>query len=524
MLAKPQRASDFLPMEMWGKIFDHLFKSSPWDLVSCSKVCREWSDLLESRHSAYLMAGVIYLIPKLLDPQEILKCRLVCHSWNIAINDFISSSEDHIDYTINFENSSASITKITSIMASTSVPSGGSINPFFGRKITVTNFIGNRRYNRGFQTAFKSLLARFGSEIWCFEFMQVHRRIARNPIRDDQPLLTYKLLRSYLEYLPNLKKLMVGGYILRDHNSDPRTMACVDRLLREEPFPKLENLTHLTMYHPNDLLAKGILLQYGNQIKELDFSLGGHSLAQFLEFMAPIQMDKLTDLWITPVEKEEDILALSMSSLKWPLKYLVLVYISDTVQLEMVLQVVSQFGDTLKELFITVGGDGDSDDDEDLEVTAMTPTQVYRNKDIKLNLPNLTYLNIEGKSLCFETIDFLLPCGALQGLRLGMMAPSPTPTTTLGERFRMGLGKYTFGCFGFRDENVIKFKGNKFACTSMYKSNIWEVLPELSYLRCSVSSFEGGNNGNGNPNNNPGLMVKQLKVYTRNGYESFKRK
>ncbi|CAL8139362.1 unnamed protein product [Orchesella dallaii] len=397
-------------------------------------------------------------------------------------------------------------------MASTSVPLGAPINPFFGRKINVSNFIGNQINNSEFQTALKTLLARFGSEIWCFQFSQFHRQPAQNPIPDNQPLLTYNLLRSYLEYLPNLKLLKVTGYVLRDRNPDPCTSTYIDRLLREEPFPKLGNLTHLTMYHPNELLAKAILLQYGNKIQELCFSVGGPSLAQFLEFVSPTQMDKLADLWIRIVEKEEDILA--MRSLQWPLKCLKIYYTVGSVRLEMVFQVASHFGDTLTALLITVEGD---DVGEDLVMTATTPMQIYSNKDVMLNLPRLTYLSIESVPICFKTIDFLLPCGALQNLRLDMVSPS---ALTIGKRVRIAA-KSTAGCFGFRGENVIKFRGNSFSSTSMYKSNIWEVLPELSYLRCSVSSFK---RGNGNRNNNPGLVVKKLKVYTRNGYELFERK
>ncbi|CAL8139364.1 unnamed protein product [Orchesella dallaii] len=363
---KRRKPSELLPMEIWSKIFEHLFKSSPWDLMSCSETCKEWDNLLEPRRSTYLMAEVFHPISKLLDLQEVLKCRLVCHSWNMAVNEVVSYSTTSIGFTINFRNNAASIKKIANIMTSSAV--GGSINPFFSRSINLSISSGSRCNSR-FQTAFRSLLARFGCEILSFQFNTFGISIPTQ----EQSMSIYKGFRYCLENLPNLMHLFVGGPILPNQNPDVRTLSYIETLLKEEPLPPLEYLSQLTMFYPNDLLEKGILLEYGNKIQDFSLEFGGYSLAQFLDSVAPIKMDNLTELWIRPVEMEEDIL--SMGSLKWPLTFLTIDFMVDTVKLETVFQAVSHFGDTLEILFVTVGGD---DGNENWVMTATTPTQVLQ--------------------------------------------------------------------------------------------------------------------------------------------------
>ncbi|CAL8139368.1 unnamed protein product [Orchesella dallaii] len=450
---------------VWSKIFDELFKSSPSNLVSCSEVCQEWKDLLESKRTTYLMSVAFSHISKLLATSDIQNCRLVCQSWNIAVNEFLSNFGKGITgFPIYFENNASYTEKIVDIMASTAVPVGSSINPFVSWKIILNlrNF-SESPDDLKFQTTFLSLLARFGSEIRTF----VYAKGLHDEIQEGQSLLTYKLLRSYLEYLPNLEHLNFGGSVF--YNQEVSTLTDIKTLLREEPLPKLDHLSVVTMFHPNILVAQGILLAYGNQLQDhiLYFTFGGHSLAQFLKTVFPIQMRELKYLSIRAVERKEDILI--MYSVKWPIKYLTLRYKADTVKVETVFKVVSHFGDTLKQLILIAAGDHGFDE---FVMATTTPTRVYSEKNVRLNLPHLRYLWIDDPSICFKTVDFLLPCGALQKWKLEMMGSSSS-TPGLGERTLTALERYSaFGCFGSGGENRIKLFGNGENATSMYKSYI----------------------------------------------------
>ncbi|CAL8092354.1 unnamed protein product [Orchesella dallaii] len=408
-----------------------------------------------------VMMQVFPFLTKYLEPKDILASRLVCKSLKQGVEQFL---QDHPVYTdVGFQFPSEDfITKDVALLfqyfsydfyvdeMEDLETFFGKVckvkgNPFLSRRVTYREISGcgyDHEETEKFRCLFKSLLKKFGSQIW-------HCVLALK-FDDTTPEDMYQLARSYLKLMPNLKSLsmhidMEGGddYVFM---TDELTM-----FVRRNPLPPLKQLVTLKLEGVINPIEEAALRKY-RHVRKLSSRCEARPESSDLvpDFIGGVKMNQLEDLRIMP-QSELDLIKLQIVS--WKIKGLRLDEVQN-VELASVFRAVSVFGKTLRHfsLCFELGYD---------EIPSYKETG-------QLKLPQVEIVKITAPSMCISSIDFLLPCISLKELYLNVKISSSTAEME--------------GVFDVKvvDDVVIPFQGH---FDSMNESLIWELFPKLEKLQ-----------------------------------------
>ncbi|CAL8139112.1 unnamed protein product [Orchesella dallaii] len=527
----PQRPEDILPLEVWGLILDHL--RSPSDLINCSQTCKGWAKVLELRKTTFLMPQVFPLLYAYLGPttktneedesednhdligfinyQEkekqneyaklntVLQMRLVSHSWKESVDTFYQDHDaindlgflKHVEddeiplrpYTFGIAN----VTKLESWVSKNFSPDS---NPFITRCVVYEDYISPlERFTlyggepgapeleelqvlqRQLRTSFKTLLESFGSQIWTIQLFFI--------TTDSSIIELYRLVRSYLILMPNLKAIDIFGPSVE--LEEPGTS--FKEFLRNEPMPELAQLKILFVSPVTFPISIGILSQ-NPTLRKLSVDTNKQEVVP-LNSIRGIELPELEQLSVAPDSKVDlsqvqnlvwqnlkglrltvegkqlkDVFgAVSASSCSSSLEHFILevwnahVHIRNDMELEQPEWHLEQLEHQLE---------------LPVEQRLEQPERQLEQPEQQLELHKLKKIELVIHiPFVLETLDFLLGCPDLQEIDLVIKISRKEYSTS---------------------NSVIQFKD---CIASMQDSNIWQLLPMLKRLEIKTTVIEG---------------------------------
>ncbi|ODN06610.1 hypothetical protein Ocin01_00070 [Orchesella cincta] len=525
---------EIFPLEVWGMILKNL--ESPLDELNCSRTCKAWAKLLEKKKKTYLMTEVFPILRKYLDsekdndsnqinqienpnPDPVLIMRLVCKAWKFGVDNDIQNDRNHTN--IGFDSSlvknDAELFRLRPSPPTYGVYKFSSFfngdldnwfssgfdpdtNPFISRFVSYDDriypcySIDGRRVE-DFQRNFTTLLNQYGSHIW-HAILNIHVWEEDIPYNQKR---AYKLVKGYLDLMPNLRTLQVmfsiDVSIDITHSALRQPDRDVNKLLERKPLPKLVHLTTLTMKDVPAPLESGLLMK-NQHVQKLSFQSTPPVLtiaAALPDFINTLQMENL-DEWQTSINCEDDLVTLQ--TLPWSVNSLRIHF--ENLTLDSCFQSVSaaRLSSTLKHLI----------------VVPLEKEDVVIGRTGKLGVPHLKTLEMIVPAN-LKNIDFLTPnCTTLVNLQLNMVmdgrkdADKIHPMTTRLMKKKAG-------------ESLIQYDGYT---SRMYESNIWTHLPALKRLKIAKKFNCERESPFGCPCCPTNSTIKKCK-FTRGGYNGLQR-
>ncbi|CAL8139200.1 unnamed protein product [Orchesella dallaii] len=571
----PQLPEDILPLEVWGLILDRL--RSPSDLINCNQTCKAWAKLLELRKTTFLMPQVFPLLHNYLGPTKkaneegetednlivinysvyqekvaereyaklntVLQMRLVSHSWKESVDtyyqdhdaindiDFMTQDEEEdLPSKIPFRPYTFGIDNVAKLESWVSKDFPPDCNPFITRYVVFEDNSRRLRYEyvdpddgehgadlerlqRQLRTSFKTLLESFGSQIWT-----VRLYLSRS---GSSRIELYRLVRSYLILMPNLKAIHIVG----PSDELAENGSSFEELLRQKPMPGLEHLKILGMSPISFPTSIGILSQNPKLCK---LSVDNHFQEIVpLNSLRGIELPELEQLALAPDSKVD---LSHVQNLVWQnLKGLKLTV--DGKQLKDVFGAVSasSFSSSLERFILEVwNGHGHFEYDTEVEYLERQLAQPEwyleeAEQQLEFEQPEWQWEqaeHMEDLTAVVEQLERLgLGAGAVQlEQQLGRLeAGAEQPEQQLELRklkkiqltidipFELETIDFLLGCPYLQEigldikisskskedntsNSVIQFKS---CIASMQDSNIWQLLPMLKRLEIKVTGIEG---------------------------------
>lgn len=263
--------------------------NDPKDLVSCSRTCRLFDEILRPTINNWSFCNIFPMIFQQLDSINILKCRSICKDWNASVDDYLENhpTQRSIDVStfnpwyppfplspmemkLQFSNGNDDMREMKFLEQMRDHPR----NPFVGRAVTIFvnarrevddvsievddgghlfeqyffrpyNFLSRtigivslRRQEEQFWRELYDFLTKFGKHIWYLNF---HADIEESTIalsNASRKKIIHFLTRDIYVLIPNIKRLQISGGIIFEGQGS----ALATKLINLDSPPSLETL------------------------------------------------------------------------------------------------------------------------------------------------------------------------------------------------------------------------------------------------------------------------------------------
>lgn len=268
--------------------------------------------------------------PRLPIQSPVLTCRLVCQSWNKAIQDYVQLNPEN--FRMNEECHKApvgilqdskrfhkfsykyQIQKFHEEFEETHSPEQ---NPFLGRRVDVYETAPSGiKFQHAFRDEVTSLLEKYGRHIY-------HLNICLDktlPFKETYPLT---LLEQWLRQTPSVQTLK----LTLQHNQTamcnaPQAKVGLAEEIQFSPIPRLDHLIFLKMSNLPSAICNEFL-QINDHIKKLEMRFNTKLPARYDACFRDIMLTNLNELWID-VRSMDDLLHLvsAFAPKSWPVKML----------------------------------------------------------------------------------------------------------------------------------------------------------------------------------------------------------
>lgn len=468
---------------------------------------------------------VVRHLVKHLSINDILNCRLVCHSWMIAVDHLLEDSLSipplpTTPSTSKARKNARSKTsvvfqpqpdlfhncRIHSSFMGPHILEGIHLldtetlklflermetherNPFLGRCVRFGNY-GDTKHNAAYWDNCLELLRQFGLHIWYVELSDGHVSV-------PNPLTCYRLVRQCLMQLPSLRSLEIS---FANQNIGRDKVAELIHFMLVNPLPPLKMLDKLEWNEQScsELVQDNVLTAYSKQLNAF-----ACPISVFVDKNKPYSFPNLRHLYITNVMSNEVLSSL----LAWKLPNLKILYLNlgsercrdcgtlcnETWSSKIVLEIVKKFQLEFLSLFLAPGGKLAADN-----------TDLKSAKEWKIN-----------SMKCFEVqhcqenqYDFLKCFKALERIHFyDIHHPAfPERGTSEGDRASVS-GSIESGNSGTLADalDIQKFLYDR----KMEESNIWELIPSLKEVTFKCTWDRDGAN-----------LIELQDLYTREAWD-----
>lgn len=343
-------------MKLWRAVFDKVEDSL--DLLNVMYSTNEWYEMLADQRKFFLFPEVLKILDKRytlnLDDfakvaPGILQCRLVCRSWNQAIQNYLNFHPKHLymDKVEDYEGHNRhpfqefgtahhnivyafiNPERINSFLQKFEWTHSSKQNPFLMRRVTFTDQFQGTEYCHQLHTSLTHLLKKFGRHIFRLSISLEYAHVQ----------VYYQLLQSWLSLTPNLKVLELSFVRPCEptsdrfvHNRGPYSLssdetASLEELINLIPLPKLEHLVFLKTWNLPSLIFNHFLRKNSHIVKlrvaSAEWQFAKAHMTRYDHYFRHLNLSKLSE-WFIDLRSRQDLCQLEegLSNLSWPVKTL----------------------------------------------------------------------------------------------------------------------------------------------------------------------------------------------------------